>query len=703
MAGLQRGAPCSCRRLAARPQCPYISKTMHQPDLRSDTQPKIARHWWNWEDVLLIVVVASALYLPGLFHVPLFDRDEPRFASAAREMLRSGNFIVPRFDGVLRPDKPPVIYWLMDISYRIFGVHGGSARLPSAVSSLLTLLVVYFMAGKRFGRAVGLLAALVLSVSILFFVESRLATADATMILFTTVAMAKLWDAWDARARVGLDSLVIATPAAMHSTDPLEFLRDADSHPPRSIRWWDVIIFWVAMGLGILTKGVTPIFVFATAITLSVMLGWPKMQPAIAARGNGAAGKLGRWIRNLGTAVRGASWRWFGSLRPLWGIVLLCAVVLPWFIAAWLATHGQLIERMINQNLIKRTTSGLQSHGEPPGFFLATIWATFWPWSVLLVPAGFHAVRRARRLGPIAFDPSGYQFLLCWIIPSWLLFETFVTKLVQYDLPLFIPLAILCADTMVQSWHRLTDVLSAGWFAAARWVWSGIWVLLGAACIGACWWVFLPDHPLEFNAFIPAAVALAATGVVGALAWNRPAWPLLTILGFGLSLLLLNTVALPRVKGLDLSRRAGHEMAIFASQGYHLGAVGYIEPSLVFYAGGHVALFSSPPQMIKTVGLKWRVNKPATTLALRVSAVRAGATGTPAAPMHGMHRPAVASASTRMAARGSRWCVAVDQRTLEYLRAHHIGFTRIDWFSGVKAAKGKLTRVTIITNTVRPH
>jgi 4-amino-4-deoxy-L-arabinose transferase-like glycosyltransferase len=631
---------------------------MPNRDLNSKMQPKAARHWWNWEDMLLILFVATVLYLPGLFRVPLFDRDEPRFATAAAAMIHSGNFIVPTFNGVLRPEKPPVIYWLMDISYALFGIHGGAARLPSVVASLLTLLVVYFMAGKRFGRAAGLLSALLLSVSALFFVESRLATADAVLVFFTTVCMGKLWDAWDARTRHVDEHLVSSAPAAFHSTDALEILRDMDLHNRPRLRWWDVAIFWIAMGLGILTKGVTPIFVLTTAVALSILLGWPT---SVGNRTNGNG--LVRWILNFAAAAGRQSWRWFCGLRPFYGILLLCAVVLPWFIAAWVQTHGALIERMITQNVLKRTTSGLQSHGEPPGFYLATIWGTFWPWSVLLVPAGFHAVRRARRIGPIAFDPSPYQFLLCWIIPSWLLFECFVTKMVEYDLPLFIPLAILCADTMVQSWHRLTDVLAPPWYAAARWVWSSIWIILGAGLLIGCWYLFLPQHAGEFNAFVPAAIALAATGVAGAMAWNRPPWPMITLLGFGLSLILLNTIALPQVKGLELSRRAGARMALLASQGYHLGAVGYIEPSLVFYSRSYVRLFSSPAQMARD-----------------------------------SHLHKMGSAAKWAMHTTSRWCIAVDQRSLNYLRAHHYMFRRLDWFHGVKVAKGKFTQVTLITN-----
>ena len=98
--------------------------------------------WRYWTDGLLILLLAGVLYLPGLGRIPLFDRDEPRYAVAAREMLTRHNFAVPHFNGAIFPDKPPLAYWFMDISYAFFGIHGRSARLPSALFSALTLLVV---------------------------------------------------------------------------------------------------------------------------------------------------------------------------------------------------------------------------------------------------------------------------------------------------------------------------------------------------------------------------------------------------------------------------------------------------------------------------------------------------------------------------------------------------------------------------------
>ena len=623
------------------------------------TKKKVVKHWWSWEDALLIILLAGALYLPGLARIALFDRDEPRFASAAREMLTSGNLIVPRFDGVLRPDKPPVIYWLMDISYKIFGVSGKAARLPSVLFGTLTLLVVYWMAGRRFGRTTGLLSALMLSVAALYFTETRLATADSVMIFFTTVCMACVWEAWDSQTvddgvpklRPRVDELLASNGGEILN----ESYVASHGHVPIGM----ALIFWVSMAAGIMTKGVTPIFVLATMIALSLTTGrasdvwrdwWKSPSPD----------RIIHLPELIYTLIRKGNWNWWRRLRPLLGFCILILLVLPWFIAAWHATQGKLIEQMIKQNLIKRTSSGLQGHGEPPGFYLLVIWAIFWPWSVLLVPAAYHAIRRVRGKLVMSIDPSPYQFILAWVIPSWLIFECVVTKMAEYVLPLFIPLAILCADTLIQSWHRMTDVLASKWFATARWVWMAIWLGMGLGAGAAGWMLFAPHHPNQFYHLIPLAAALIATGAAGAISWNLPAWPYVTVLCCGLTLMIADISTLPSIKALQLSREAGQQMRRLRAEGFALGAVGYIEPSLVFYARGHVQLFPSPQAVLGSVEFN--------------------AKGSPIRMIH------------------KRYCIVADRRAMNYFAAHHIRYYVWDWFTGLKLAKARPVRITLLTN-----
>ncbi len=615
--------------------------------------------WWNWEDILLILLLACTLYFPGIGRISLFDRDEPRFAEAAREMLNSGNFIVPRFDGVLRPDKPPVIYWLMDISYKIFGVSTMAARLPSVIFGSLTLLLVYWMAGRRFGRLTGLLAAMMLAVSALFFAETRLATADSVMIFFTTLTMGCLWSAWDAWNASRANTMPHPQVHNLANVENGSLLNEYPIAGGGGFSWKMAGLFWAAMAGGILTKGVTPIFVICTVLALGLLTGG---LPA-AWRQTGIKRLPTALPRLFAAAIFKGSWGWCKKLRPLRGLALLAVLICPWFAAAWIETRGKLIAEMLNQNLVQRTTSGLQHHGAPPGFYLAVIWATFWPWSVLLVPAGYHLLRRARGRTPIILDRTAYQFLLAWIVPAWLVFELIVTKMVQYVLPLFIPLAIICADTLVQSWHRMTDVLNAGWFAAARWVWMIIWIILGGGMLLATWKWLAPADGMEFRLIVPTGAALMAVGVAGAMSWNRPAWPFVTVFTFAIALLLADTVSLPAVRQLDISRRAGMDMRLLAQRGYHLAAAGYIEPTLVFYSGGNIQLFGGGPPLATKVPF--------------------------ASPGH------------PLAPNALKYAVVVNRRTLAWLKRHHFVFYLHTWFSGIQAARGRFVCISVITNVPR--
>src|SRR6516162_5202951 len=91
----------------------------------------------------LLLAVGAALFLLNLGGATLWDLDEGRNATASGIMLESGNYIIPYFNGELRVDKPARLYWLQIGAYKLFGVSEFSARLPSALAALLTILLCY--------------------------------------------------------------------------------------------------------------------------------------------------------------------------------------------------------------------------------------------------------------------------------------------------------------------------------------------------------------------------------------------------------------------------------------------------------------------------------------------------------------------------------------------------------------------------------
>ena len=98
----------------------------------------------------LIFFASLLFHLAGTWTLPLIDRDEPRFAEASREMLERGDYVVPYFNNNYRFDKPPLIYWLQTVSYRLLGDNDFAARLPSAIAASLTAILL-FAWGRRIG------------------------------------------------------------------------------------------------------------------------------------------------------------------------------------------------------------------------------------------------------------------------------------------------------------------------------------------------------------------------------------------------------------------------------------------------------------------------------------------------------------------------------------------------------------------------
>ena len=110
--------------------------------------------------------------------------------------------------------------------------------------------------------------------------------------------------------------------------------------------------------------------------------------------------------------------------------------------------------------MLAKVTSGQEAHGAPPGYYLLLFWVTFWPGSVLAGLAA-PAVWQARR------EP-GAQFLLAWLVPSWIVFEAVITKLPHYVLPLYPAIAILIAGILERGGSRARRAGcvrgTAGWF-----------------------------------------------------------------------------------------------------------------------------------------------------------------------------------------------------------------------------------------------
>lgn len=159
----------------------------------------------------LLAAASAAVFLVNLGGPTLWDIDEGNNAEAAREMLVSGNWVVPTFNFKLREDKPALLYWLQVTAYRAFGVNEFAARLPSALAALATVLLTYELGRRTFGRRAGLLAGLVLASSGLFCAAAHFANPDALLVACSTLT---LFCFWRDEARGGRGWFVLSGAAA---------------------------------------------------------------------------------------------------------------------------------------------------------------------------------------------------------------------------------------------------------------------------------------------------------------------------------------------------------------------------------------------------------------------------------------------------------------------------------------------------------
>ena len=140
-------------------------------------------------DGLTVFVISVLVCTSFIEFYPIYILDEARNSEAAREMLVSGNYVVPFFNGQLRTDKPPLHYFFMVLGYELFGVNAFGARFFSGIFGALTFCVSYLNVKRWLGQQTAI-ATLVILLSSLFLVqEFHLAVPDPYLIFFVTISL----------------------------------------------------------------------------------------------------------------------------------------------------------------------------------------------------------------------------------------------------------------------------------------------------------------------------------------------------------------------------------------------------------------------------------------------------------------------------------------------------------------------------------
>lgn len=478
----------------------------------------------------LVLSFGLLLWLPGFFALPTIDRDEARYAQATMQMLETGNFVDIRFQAEPRYKKPVGIYWLQAAAVTLAGGPEPGRiwphRLPSLLGGLAALLLTVGLGDRLFGKPVGFVAGLLLAAAPLLGVEVRMATTDGVLLALSLTA---LWALAGIRQR----------------RDELRGVTQ-----PWRWRWGEPLLFWFALGLGLLIKG--PLILLVVGGTVAGLL------------------------------VAERRWRWLADLRPLAGVALALAVALPWFMLIARASGGAFFEQAVGEDLLGKLVGVQEFHFGPPGYYFLCFWLTFWP-ATLLIALATPAIWRERRSDAV-------RFCLAWLVPAWLVFEIALTKLPHYVLPLYPALAILTAHWLVRLLPVGGDRRRPVWRAALILLWSVLGLAVGSLGIAVPLTLGLAVDPLAWA--LLGAVALLI-GTVALAAWRRrePRVFALLLLLAALPAWFLFGRMLPALDPVWLSREiAGAVAAGKPCPASRIAAVGYQEPSLVFALGTGTAL-----------------------------------------------------------------------------------------------------------------
>lgn len=137
---------------------------------------------------VILFFVLGVLYFSCLNRISLTDPDEVFYSLTAKEMLESNSFMTPVIFGQPQFEKPPLYYWCLMASFKVFGIHPFSARLVPAISGFLGILLTFFFCRRVFNEEIALTAATVLGVSALYLVLSKAVLTDIMLSVCMTAA-----------------------------------------------------------------------------------------------------------------------------------------------------------------------------------------------------------------------------------------------------------------------------------------------------------------------------------------------------------------------------------------------------------------------------------------------------------------------------------------------------------------------------------
>ena len=385
------------------------------------------------------------IFFASLFAPPLLDDADASHASAARHMALSGDFVTLQIDGIRYLEKAPLPYWLVALSYRLFGFNTFATHLPQAVGVLLLALLGYHWAARAFNPRTAFYTGLGILTSAGVFLFTRvfipevllsLLLATALYLFLRTLELTPIEKAVISTGLRPAKAAVISTEGSAQRSRSGETPAFAPAYLSGSpTAHWRPFAMWATLALAVLTKGLVALVFFFGATLLYLAL-----------------------TNDL---------RRIPALKPLSGALVLLAIAAPWHILAGLRNtgglngHGFFWFYFINEHVLRFLGRRFpRDYNKLPGYLfwsLHIVW--LFPWS-LFVPTGvLLALRRLRpphgpilpRLRALSTTRGRTTLLLTVYTLLILVFFSLSTNQEYYTFPAYLPLLLLIAAALTRA------------------------------------------------------------------------------------------------------------------------------------------------------------------------------------------------------------------------------------------------------------
>lgn len=377
------------------------------------------------------------LYLAHLGAYHLMDPDEGRYNQIPREMILSGDFITPHLNGVEYFEKPAFQYWFTAIMMKIFGFSEFTGRILPALSGIGCVALAGFLGTMMYSRKVGLLASAILATSCLNLVVASINILDMALTLFMTSCMVFFY--------------------AFERTEKKKWL----------------IAFYIAMGFGVLTKGLVAIILpFGILFWYVIFTKRPRL---------------------------------FLKLFYLPGILAFLIVTVPWFYLVCQANHDFFYFFFIREHFLRFTTK-MHDRFQPWWFFMPFVIIGMLPWTGFLV--SLFSKRGVIRQTTSERNRFDIIYLLLWFFIIFIFYSISDSKLVPYIMPCWMPLAILIAAS-IKRFEVTNSWLSHSFFINSFLSLAFVFALVGYV---------LSSNYLTIDEFIAEGGLLTASLFIGTIA-----------------------------------------------------------------------------------------------------------------------------------------------------------------------------------------